>query len=117
MLSHGTRRGSWNTAPNRGRRSACQVTLPASGVSSPAMMRSNVVLPDPLGPTSDTNSPCAMARSMPRSTWRSCRFGKVPGDAAQHQSGHARRQRPSRRSIGCSRKVSIAITAAMKASE
>ena len=44
-------------------------------------------------------------------------FGEIPGDAAQHQSGHARRQRPSRRSIGCSRKVSIAITAAMKASE
>ena len=31
--------------------------VPVSGVSRPAMMRSNVVLPQPEGPSSDTNSP------------------------------------------------------------
>ena len=31
--------------------------LPVSGASSPAMMRSSVVLPQPDGPSSETNSP------------------------------------------------------------
>ena len=35
---------------------------PEVGVSSPAMMRSAVDLPQPEGPTSETNSPSAMSR-------------------------------------------------------
>src|SRR5262245_26282137 len=38
--------------------------LPPLCVSSPAMMRSSVVLPQPDGPRKQTNSPCATARSM-----------------------------------------------------
>src|SRR5213596_1646639 len=40
--------------------SAC--TVPLSGFSSPAMMLSNVVLPQPLAPTRQTNSPSATFR-------------------------------------------------------
>ena len=38
-------------------------TLPSSGTSRPATMRSTVVLPHPLGPSRVTNSPSPMARS------------------------------------------------------
>ena len=41
---------------------------PAEMSSSPAISRSSVDLPQPDGPTSTTNSPVAMCRSMPRST-------------------------------------------------
>src|SRR5574342_976892 len=46
---------------------------PAVGVSKPAIMRRVVVLPHPLGPRKDTNSP--------RSTWRlkSSTAGSCPG--------------------------------------
>src|SRR5882724_13367296 len=37
--------------------------------SSPAIMRSKVVLPQPLGPTSTANSPSEMSTSTPRMTW------------------------------------------------
>ena len=37
----------------------------ALGSSSPATMRSVVVLPQPEGPSSTTNSPCAAAKSIP----------------------------------------------------
>src|SRR5687767_850090 len=40
---------------------------PALCTSSPAMMRSSVVLPQPEGPRKQTNSPLAMSRSMPDS--------------------------------------------------
>ena len=36
--------------------------LPGSGSSSPAMIRSSVVLPDPDGPNRATNSPVATLR-------------------------------------------------------
>ena len=39
--------------------------VPASGRSSPAISRSVVVLPAPVGPSSTTNSPSAMCRSRP----------------------------------------------------
>src|SRR5262252_1218436 len=42
------------------------MTRPAVAGSRPAMMRRNVVLPQPLGPTSEMNSPGATARSMAR---------------------------------------------------
>src|SRR5476651_235977 len=43
-------------------------TVPRSRPIRPATARSNVVLPQPEGPSSDTNSPCATRRSMPPST-------------------------------------------------
>ncbi len=43
-------------------------TRPPLTDSSPAMMRSAVVLPEPDGPSSTKNSPGSMARSMPCST-------------------------------------------------
>ena len=51
------------------------VTRPALGVSSPAIMRSAVLLPQPDGPTSTMNSPSAMARSTPRAA--TCPLGYV----------------------------------------
>ena len=42
-------------------------TSPAVGQSSPAMIRSSVVLPEPDGPSSATNSPVATFRSTPSS--------------------------------------------------
>ena len=36
---------------------------PAVGISKPAIIRSVVVLPQPLGPRNETNSPCSTARS------------------------------------------------------
>ncbi len=39
--------------------------------SSPAIMRSVVLLPQPEGPTSTTNSLSAMSRSIPRTAWTS----------------------------------------------
>src|SRR6187402_472592 len=44
-------------------RPACSMR-PALCTSRPAMMRSRVVLPQPEGPRKQTNSPCAMSRSM-----------------------------------------------------
>ena len=41
---------------------------PSVTSSSPAIMRSSVVLPQPDGPTSTTNSPSSIARSTPCST-------------------------------------------------
>ena len=41
-------------------------TSPSVMSSSPAIMRSVVVLPQPEGPTSTTNSLSAISRSMPR---------------------------------------------------
>ena len=38
---------------------------PESGWSNPATRRSAVVLPHPLGPSSETNSPVSSARSIP----------------------------------------------------
>jgi len=38
-------------------------TVPAVGRSKPARMRSSVLLPQPLAPTTATNSPEAMLRS------------------------------------------------------
>src|SRR5439155_25115486 len=51
-LSHGNRLASWNTMAFTPRTS----TSPLVSVSSPARMRSGVVFPHPLGPTTHTNS-------------------------------------------------------------
>jgi hypothetical protein len=62
-------------------RCECGVSIsivPEVTESSPARMRSSVVLPQPLGPTIMKNSPCAMssetpsmAESSPKRLWRS----------------------------------------------
>ena len=41
-------------------------TMPPLIGSSPQIMRSNVDLPQPDGPTKTTNSPCSIVRSMSR---------------------------------------------------
>ena len=77
-VSVGSSRNSWNTMPILFRRSSvharrsltsspCQRTRPALGLSNPAMMWMRLVLPLPLGPTIDTNSPRPTAMLMPRS--------------------------------------------------
>src|SRR5215510_3326781 len=71
---------------------------PESGCSKPATMRNVVVLPQPLGPRNETNSPCSTARSkscttrlpaklfcrpsMERKVMCSCRSIGARGDAA-----------------------------------
>src|ERR1700741_3347048 len=45
--------------------------LPASAVSSPAMMRSSVVLPQPEGPSSAISSPDDTSRLTSRRAWKS----------------------------------------------
>jgi len=45
------------------------VIVPASGASSPAISRSIVVLPAPVGPSSTTNPPSGTVRSMSLSAW------------------------------------------------
>ncbi len=44
-------------------------TSPASACSKPDNTRNAVVLPQPDGPSSETNSPGRMSRSIPRNTW------------------------------------------------
>ena len=66
---------------------AGKVTCPESGISSPAMTRSSVVLPLPLGPSSATSSPVST------SSETSCKAGNfsklfeicVDGDAHESQ--------------------------------
>ena len=65
-VSHGKRFGSWKTSP----RSALGAVIgsepikssPESGRSRPAIRRRRVDFPQPLGPTSETNSPAASDR-------------------------------------------------------
>ena len=45
-----------------------RVTLPEAGSMLPATARRSVVLPDPDGPTTPTNSPSPTARSTPTMT-------------------------------------------------
>lgn len=49
------------------RSSPSSVTVPLSGVSKPAMMRSSVVLPQPDGPSRAKNSPCPISSETPSS--------------------------------------------------
>src|SRR5580693_6989145 len=74
-VRHGSRLSFWNTKPRSlpGSRTArpSSSTSPALACSRPATMRRNVVLPQPLGPTTEMNSPRSTARLMPRSASRS----------------------------------------------
>ena len=70
---HGIRVGSWNTKPTSSplRRapgvSPLQEIEPRDGAPRPAISRSAVDLPQPDGPSRETNSPRAIARSRPSS--------------------------------------------------
>src|SRR5688572_20835707 len=52
-------------------------TVPESGVSRPAMIRSNVDFPQPLGPTTATSSPFAMSNVMSSSARTDRFFGSA----------------------------------------
>ncbi len=71
-LVHGISVGSWNTKPIRLSLSdaaggACHSTAPAVGSLKPAMIRNAVDLPQPDGPSSETNSPARTSKSKPLS--------------------------------------------------
>ncbi len=63
-VSQGSSVASWKTKPisdsAAGAEAPAMVAAPAVGGVSPARILSSVLLPQPLGPTSDTNSPLAM---------------------------------------------------------
>ena len=65
---HGSSANCWNTTersgPGRSTSLPPTVTVPVEGKSSPAAMRINVVLPQPDGPTTATNSRSSTLRSM-----------------------------------------------------
>ena len=62
------RTSRWNTSPvpEAGARmgSPSSNSLPLVGISRPATMRSRVLFPQPLGPTSETKSPFGTEKSM-----------------------------------------------------
>src|SRR6516162_6351938 len=74
-VRHGKRLSFWNTKPRSvpGSLTArlSSSTSPSLACSRPAMMRKNVVLPQPDGPTTEMNSPRSIARLMLRSASRS----------------------------------------------
>src|SRR5215475_11369601 len=71
-VRHGNRLSLWNTKPRSppGAPTArpSSSTAPELAGSSPATMRSKVVLPQPLGPTNEMNAPRSMATLISRST-------------------------------------------------
>src|SRR3954465_3286385 len=74
-VRQGNRLSLWNTKP-RSPPGACTArpsssTSPALAGSRPAMMRRNVVLPQPEGPTTEMNSPRSTSRLMSCSACRS----------------------------------------------
>ncbi len=79
VLSSTVRQGSsesdWKTKP-RSRPGPVTIAsstemVPPSAASKPETIRKNVVLPQPLGPTSATNSPSLIVTEISRSTSRS----------------------------------------------
>src|SRR5690606_28370301 len=72
-VRQGIRARFWNTTPRSGpgptTDSPKQRTWPAVGFSRPAMSRSRVDFPHPLGPTTVTNSPGRMARDTSSRAW------------------------------------------------
>ena len=61
--------------------------LPEVGVSNPATIRRIVVLPQPDGPSKETNSPLSMPRFTVLTTWVA---PKDLVDAGQFEEGHQR---------------------------
>src|SRR5262249_30389328 len=74
-VRHGRRLSLWNTKPLSPPGAATvrpsSSTAPDVAGSSPATMRSSVVLPQPLGPTSEMNAPDLISTLISRSTSRS----------------------------------------------
>src|SRR5207245_6054268 len=66
-VRHGSRHGSWNTMPSVP--CAGSRTPPSKSRSSPATMRSSVVLPQPDGPTSAATCPLPRLNASSPSTW------------------------------------------------
>src|SRR5262249_4444884 len=66
-VRHGNRRGSWNTMPSVP--CAGSATPPSKSRSSPATIRSSVVLPQPDGPTSAATFPLPRLNASSPSTW------------------------------------------------
>jgi hypothetical protein len=68
---HGSSSACWNTMPRSWPQPAMArsptVTAPELAASSPMMMRSAVVLPQPLGPARATTSPCSTSNDTPSS--------------------------------------------------
>ena len=103
-ISVGMRLNCWKTKPNERSRSTAsswsgrlarsrpsKTTPPALGRSSAPSSCRSVVLPEPLGPSSATNSPAAISRSMPSSARTvACPRWKNLRDAAQlvERRGH-----------------------------
>src|SRR5215467_4056457 len=71
-VSQGNRLNCWNTIALAGEGASTRLpataTVPLVIGSSPCSMRSKVVLPQPLGPMMETNSPAPTEKLMPRST-------------------------------------------------
>ena len=105
-LRQGSSRGSWNTIASRpfGRRSALR-----KRASSPAINRSNVVLPQPDGPTIAPTWPGASVNAIsPSASWRLAPGARdTPCPLSRPQAARGR-QREALRSKGCTTKVSIA---------
>src|SRR5579884_692239 len=54
------------------------LTSPVVGCSNPAMIRSVVVFPEPLGPRNETNSPSSIVRSTPRTAPKAPKYFSIP---------------------------------------
>ncbi len=99
-VRHGRRRGSWKTSPTRGSGPSTgrpsTSTLPSAAGSSPAMTRSRVLLPQPLGPTRATTDRRSISRSIPSRT------GTVRPSIGEReaQAGEADRGRGGRWRVG-----------------
>ena len=66
-------------------------TRPESGSSKPAIMRSDVVLPQPDGPSSEKNSPAAMSSVTPSTATHAAVEGL--GDVVEFDGGGGHRAR------------------------
>jgi hypothetical protein len=73
VVRQASRRDSWNTRPTRGSGpvtvSPSSATVPAPAAIRPAITRSSVLLPQPLGPIRATTSRGRMSRSIPSRAW------------------------------------------------
>ncbi len=88
-VAHGISVGSWNTKPIEPRDcSSSQMMLPDACGTSPAMMRSSVLLPHPDGPRRLRNAPAGTIRSTLASA------GAVAVYFADPRDRHERRGRP-----------------------
>src|SRR5262245_32733576 len=82
------------------------MTCPASGWTSPAMILSVVVLPQPLGPRSDTNCPGSMRRSRSATACTAPYRLAIPRSSTSaivERPAPALTSRPARRSLAAQR--------------